>query len=306
MVLRPGINTLESTSSKNYTRPDNVWASDELTQNIIHCDVLPGERPVCTDHLPIITTIDISPTQFDPAPQYNWRDVDWPELIKDMKTELTKLPIPHTLRDIPEFETSLEGFTKTLDTVIEKHVPITKPSPFKKRWWSKDLSKMRNQVRKLSRKVYQQVKRHNFDHPVHEEHRQLRNTYTQMIRDAKQEHWIDWLEHADEHSIWTIHRFISSSSGDGAKTRIPILKVKQPDGTHQEVKENKDKAKALYNSFFFSPLEDDEVDPDYIYLVNITGTGIPVGFAQVLPWVRVREFVPVPVSVPGTCPSLIG
>jgi hypothetical protein len=150
MVLRPGINTLESTSSKNYTRPDNVWASDELTQNIIRCDVLPGERPVCTDHLPIITTIDISPTRFDPAPRYNWRDVDWPELIKDMKTELAKLPIPHTLRDIPEFETSLEGFMKTLDTVIEKHVPITKPSPFKKRWWSKDLSKMRNQVRKLS------------------------------------------------------------------------------------------------------------------------------------------------------------
>ena len=35
MALPPGINTLESTSSKNYTRPDNVWVSDELRENIL-------------------------------------------------------------------------------------------------------------------------------------------------------------------------------------------------------------------------------------------------------------------------------
>src|SRR5882762_11237688 len=39
MALRPGINTLESTSSKNYTRPDNVWVSDSLRETIIKCDV---------------------------------------------------------------------------------------------------------------------------------------------------------------------------------------------------------------------------------------------------------------------------
>src|SRR6202050_1371785 len=30
MALCPGLNTLESTSSKNYTRPDNVWVSDKI------------------------------------------------------------------------------------------------------------------------------------------------------------------------------------------------------------------------------------------------------------------------------------
>jgi hypothetical protein len=69
----------------------------------------------------------------------------------------------------------------------------------------------------------------------------------------------------DECSIWTVHRFISSSFGDGAKTCIPVLKIKQPNGTFKEVKENKDKAKALYNSFFFSPPEDNEINPDFEY-----------------------------------------
>ena len=74
-----------------------------------------------------------------------------------------------------------------------------------------------------------------------------------MIHDTKTEHWIDWLEHADEHTIWTVHHFIASPTGDGAKTQIPNLKVKLPDSSAREAKENKDKAQALYDSFFFAP-----------------------------------------------------
>src|ERR1700683_3903594 len=134
-----------------------------------------------------------------------------------MKTELPKLPILHTLHSIVEFKNSLNAFTDTLDKVIKKHVPLSKPTPFKKCWWLTDLSDKWNQVCKLARKVYCQVELHNFDHPVHEEPCKLRNEYTEMIHSAKQEHWIIWLKHTDECSIWTIHHFISSSSGDGTK-----------------------------------------------------------------------------------------
>jgi hypothetical protein len=86
-----------------------------------------------------------------------------------------------------------------------------------------------------------------------------------MIRDAKKEHWIAWLEKADDQSIWTIHRFISTPPGDGAKTCIPTLKVKHPDSTQIDTKENKDKAKALYDSFFFAPPQNDYIDLNYQY-----------------------------------------
>ena len=38
-----------------------------------------------------------------------------------------------------------------------------------------------------------------------------------------------------------------------------------PDSMFQEVKENKDKAKALYGSFFFPPPQDDRIDPNFTY-----------------------------------------
>src|SRR5882762_2048827 len=86
-----------------------------------------------------------------------------------------------------------------------------------------------------------------------------------MIWDMKKEHWINWLERADDQSIWTIHQFISAPPGDGAKTCIPTLKVKCTDGMQIDAKENKDKAKVLYDSFFFAPPQDNYIDLDYPY-----------------------------------------
>jgi hypothetical protein len=170
---------------ENYTHPDNMWVSDELTQNVISCDVLPSKCPICTNHIPIATILNISPTWTNPIPQYNWHKVNWQELVKDMKTELAKLPIPHVLHNISEFESSLNAFTDTLDRVIEKHVPVSKPLPFQKRWWTRDLSTKRNQACKLAQKAYHQAGLHNLDHPIHKEHRKIRNEYTEMIRSAK-------------------------------------------------------------------------------------------------------------------------
>src|ERR1700683_5378274 len=115
--------------------------------------------------------IDTSPPRTSPPSRYNWRKVEWDNLTKDLKAELDKLPIPHTLRSVNEFKTSLKNFEDTLNRVIEKHVPTTKPSPYQKRWWSPALKKKRTEVRKIARKVYQLVQRHDFDNPIHEQHR---------------------------------------------------------------------------------------------------------------------------------------
>jgi hypothetical protein len=167
---------------------------------------------------------------------------------------------------------------------------MSKPSPYTKRWWTLELKEKRTEVRKLARKVYKMVKHHQFDQPIHEEHRVARNEYTTMIRKAKLEHWISWLEEADESSIWTIHRFISAPSGDGSKTRIPTLKVKQPDGTFKDVKDNKDKAKVLYDTFFFPPPEDDGINPNHVYpepcapFRNVTDEQIKRAFKRLQPY----------------------
>ena len=58
--LPPGIPTLESLATGNWTRPDNVWCSMHTTDFFITCDVNPEIQPPNSDHLPIICHLDLS------------------------------------------------------------------------------------------------------------------------------------------------------------------------------------------------------------------------------------------------------
>lgn len=65
--------------------------------------------------------------------------------------------------------------------------------------------------------------------------------------------------------MWVVNKFVNASPSDGGSARIPTLKVKNPDGSSQEVADNVGKSKALYNSFFYPPPADMGIDPNFVY-----------------------------------------
>lgn len=62
MALPPTIPTLEAKATKNYTRADNVFVTTELEEAVQFCSTLPDQCLVCTDHLPILTVLDLQVT----------------------------------------------------------------------------------------------------------------------------------------------------------------------------------------------------------------------------------------------------
>ena len=87
-------------------------------------------------------------------------------------------------------------------------------------------------------------------HPSHREYQLHRNTYTNLIRSTKKRHWTDWLEEADDTSIWSNNHLISDPSTDGGRTRIPPLKTTTNIGDTQQVTDNQHKSKLLFATFF--------------------------------------------------------
>jgi endonuclease/exonuclease/phosphatase family metal-dependent hydrolase len=59
-LLPLGIPTLQSTSSKNWTRPDNVFGMEHTNNTLIECTTDPSQRDPCTDHVPIITILELT------------------------------------------------------------------------------------------------------------------------------------------------------------------------------------------------------------------------------------------------------
>ena len=259
MTLPAFMPTLKSHSTGNHTRVDNVFCSEGLVDNIVKCTTDDAARPVKTDHYPIVTQLNIQTTRTTSKARPNFRLADWPELISTLKTNLANLPPPTEIADTQSFDNVLKALNHAIQDAVKKHVPISRPCPYSKRWWSTDLASEKKKTQQLGgRAKYQRT---NPNHPIHEEYRRQRNRYSEKIRQAKAEHWVEWLEGLDETSIWQASKLVMAPPTDAGRTRIPILQVKDPvtKRTIREASNNADKGQLFYETFF--PLTNPELTP---------------------------------------------
>jgi len=60
LALPKDIPTLQALATGNHTRPDNVFISSQIMGHITRCTMLPDERPARSDHIPVVTEVEIS------------------------------------------------------------------------------------------------------------------------------------------------------------------------------------------------------------------------------------------------------
>ena len=103
------------------------------------CDTKPDEQPPSADHFPIATVLDFPmPTNPLHTPR-NFRATDWEELKNILDKELLELEAPRELNSKEELINTLDKLEAAIMRTIEKVVPRKKPSPYAKRWWTKEL-----------------------------------------------------------------------------------------------------------------------------------------------------------------------
>ena len=86
-----------------------------------------------------------------------------------------------------------------------------------------------------------------------------------MIHDAKTEHWMDWLEHADKHTIWTVHHFITSPQATAQKHEYPTLKSSYPTAPYMKPRKIKTKHRHYTTASSSPPPPINDIDPHYDY-----------------------------------------
>ncbi|KAJ7080899.1 hypothetical protein B0H15DRAFT_953252 [Mycena belliarum] len=184
--------------TKNLTRPDNVFCSDDFLPFFISCDAYPARTPGTTDHFPVITMIDLVPATVDPVPHWNWRQGNWEDLHKMLATELEADPLVNGYASIREVKDALV------------------------------LSEQRKAKEKLGQESYRQIEVPTS--PVHEEYRRARNDLSAAIKVARTSTWTEWLEDMDKSEVWTAGQMMKSEASDRGCARIPDLKRKGPGG----------------------------------------------------------------------------
>jgi len=248
MVLPAGIPTLEALRTRNHTRPDNVFCSLQLLMSLVYCQTAPENRPPRTDHYPIVMEFDVAIPRVVETERRNFRAVDWDKFREDLGGELNALLTKDEIYDTDEVERRLANLNTAVQATIERQVPTLKACPYQKRWWSDELSRMRDRKKHLARKSYQENA--NREDPIHEEYRRARNDYATALRQAKIEHWVEWLEGtvSEGEDLWKAAKMMGGEASDGGRDRVPDLY----DG-NTYVCNNAQKSQVFYESFFPPP-----------------------------------------------------
>jgi hypothetical protein len=261
LVLPPGIPTHLHNVTKTWTRLNQVFMLEEHIDSIITCDMLSSTPGINTDHLPILTMIDLKLARSPSNPPRNFWNVNWEIFKKALITKLGRIsPLSHI--QLPSDLTSAcKELTEILQETIDEEVPTAELRIKAKKWWMKELTKLRQEVNRKGRRVskYEDWP----EHHLHAERKEANKLFHRTLEHPKRQHWCDWLEKAEDPDIWTAHKYTSSPAGDGGKSRIPVLKAAH-NGQEISTTTNKEKSKLLAQTFFPPrPIDDMPIQSAY-------------------------------------------
>ena len=183
LALPSGIPTHRHNATKKWSRLDQVFISDHSENTIITCDTQTDQWGINTDHLPILTVMDLGAEIMEAHEIPNFREVDWEGFRKVLSTQLDKF-LPTTPIDTqPQLDTSCTNLTTAIQRTIDLQVPTSTITSKSKRWWTKELTQLRQAANKLGRQSYN--RRLEEDHAVHNEHAAMVKKYRNMLDQTK-------------------------------------------------------------------------------------------------------------------------
>ena len=267
LALPKGIPTFQ-TNTGRWTRPDNVWRNNSATDPIQRCDVIPNIRPPLADHMPIITVVDLPLPRSETPQSLDFRAADWPVVNETLKNRLLAESPAIRIRTTDEFISKVDTVVRIITEVLKEKLDTKRPSPYARRWWTKELSNLRTKQNKLSNKSYKfrQVP----DHPSHAEHKSAVKEFKKLLTATKQQNWIDWLENAEQQDLYLANKYMTSEPTDYSNARIPPLQIKV-NGMVGLAEDNVSKAEALAQSFFPPPPATSSVPPNAVYPEPLKG-----------------------------------
>jgi hypothetical protein len=94
----------------------------------------------------------------------------------------------------------------------------------------------------------------------------IHSMHREALRQAKDEHWVEWLKGLDVETVWGAGRLMMGIPTDGGRTRIPALQRKELGAeSSEEMSSNTGKSALLYKEFFPPKMAVSTVPSDPVY-----------------------------------------
>ena len=181
-------------------------------------------------------------------PKYNLHKADWDTFQNYLlKKEQDTLPYVDHLIANYDYEALAKLLQDSITQAAAESIPLSKPSNQSKSWWTQELTDMRKSYHSLHRKSFKVNTPEAFERA-----RVARNLYFHSIRKNKNAHWQQFLNVANEKTIFTAYGY--SNPKKYQTSLIPTLRYMQsPESGEILATTFTEKCQAFISTLFPSP-----------------------------------------------------
>ncbi|EED11824.1 reverse transcriptase, putative [Talaromyces stipitatus ATCC 10500] len=222
-----------------------------------------------SDHRGTYSEWDLRPERNEnPKPKRAYDRADWDKIGSALLELLGQGPEISSAADL-DYE--VNRLVEATTTVLDQQVPLQKPSPYSKRWFTPELKSQQVIVNQVHRRWQSSCATLGSSHPIttslFNDMRHKRREWTRTIEKVKAAHWKEFLDKAQEGHLWKAATYMRPRD---PYTNIPPLKVGS-----EEITENDAKARVLLETFF-PKMADPEIED-------------PVPPSEGIPWYPITE-----------------
>jgi endonuclease/exonuclease/phosphatase family metal-dependent hydrolase len=250
-----GLCSLLPRGTKTWQGPDKestidlVLATSELADEMVTCALHPTEHG--SDHRAIQTIFDIEMPEKNTTQRLLFKNAPW--TLIEARVEDNLRPLPWAV----DVQTQTDQLMRVVIEAIHELTPRAQPPPYAKRWWTKDLTRLRRAYTFWRNQARAQRRAGQARPDLERRAKEAAKEYHDTIRSQKKAHWDDFL--AEDVNIWKAAKYLEPSK-DTMGDKVPPLKR----GNGSMTKDKAEQADELLGTFF-PPLpariEDEGVRP---------------------------------------------
>jgi hypothetical protein len=148
LAFPTGIPTHKHNMTKQWSRLDQVFATEHTLKAITQCKALPMEQGLNTDHFQVISNFNLDIELTPKKVLSNFRDIDWEEFHEALEKKIRTWGVPNFIKSQEILDRKCERLMHALQETIAETVPKVVLGPQAKWWWTKELGTLRQEMLK--------------------------------------------------------------------------------------------------------------------------------------------------------------
>ncbi|KAJ6437917.1 reverse transcriptase [Purpureocillium lavendulum] len=228
----------------DFNRHDLLWAGDDVSARR-QGEELADEMMICaphttdhgSDHRAIQTTFDVALPERVTTPRLMFKNAPWNLIITRVEEGLRELSWTAGV------QAQTDQLMRVVVSAIDDLTPQAEPTPYAKRWWTRDLTQLRRSYTFWRNQARTQRRASQVCSDLERRAKEAAKEYHDAIRRQRKAHWDDFL--AEDTNIWKAAKYLEPGQ-DTMSDKVPPLKKEGGTMTRNRAEQ----AEQLLETFF--------------------------------------------------------